>query len=88
MLKNAKWRLSKDLMKARLNAGDTVYEISPSNTISEWIVKSVSKSGLFFTYTLTKKDGDSFCTYDSSSLGKDIFKSADNAVREKKRREK
>ena len=75
-------------MKAKVNAGDTVYEISPNNTISEWIVKAVSKSGLSFTYTLTKNDGDSFCTYDSSSLGKDIFLNADDAVREKRKREK
>ncbi len=73
-------------MKRKPAPGDKIYELSPNNTMSEWIINSISKDGLSSIYTLAKENGDSFCTYSSASIGKDIFTAREDAVKARDKR--
>ena len=66
--------------------GEKVYELTPNNLVSEWIVEKVSKSRFGAVYRLSRESGDSFCTFTDSDLGRRIFINKDDAVKEMHRK--
>ncbi len=66
--------------------GSKIYELTSNNNISEWIVSDILTSGRTKSFKLSKEDCSSFCVYESSSLGRDIFMDYESAKKEKERR--
>lgn len=74
-------------MKTKLLEGEKVHVLSANNAISEWIVGSVIREGLLRTYyRLVSADGDSFCVYEESAVGRELFVNANDAAKERERR--
>ena len=68
-----------------LDVGSVVYLVS-DNTVSEWFVNEVVSAGHSCLYKLKKNDSSSFCMFDVSRMGKDLFSNRDDALKELERR--
>ena len=66
--------------------GSKIYELTSNNIISEWTVADIMASGRNKNFKLIKEDCSSFCVYEASSLGRDIFTDYETARKEKERR--
>ncbi len=65
-----------------LNRGDKVYIVDGG--VSSWDVDDVISAGHSALYKLKK--GDSFCMFEQSRIGKDVFTSKEDALKELERR--
>ena len=64
-----------------------VYDIDEvSVSVSSWKISEVTSAGHSCIYRLVKSDGNSFCVYESSRLGKDFFTEQEQAIKELERR--
>ena len=68
--------------KQCLNCGDKVYIVDGG--VSSWEVSEVISAGHSQLYKLKK--GESFCMYEQSRIGKDVFTSKGDALKELERR--
>ncbi len=61
------------------DVGDTVYIVN-QGSVSDWSVAELVRAGHSLLYKLKKED--SFCVYEQSRLGKDMFVSKEDALKE------
>lgn len=66
--------------RQNLNCGDTVFMVS-ARAVSEWVIDEIISAGHSHLLKL-KKGTDSFCLVEQSRIGKDIFLSKDEAIKE------
>ena len=76
-----------NLLQKKLIIGSKVYEVNSNNNIVEWIVTQAHEVSRWSTnYTLRTEDGNSFCTYNNSEIGRCVFIDEESAMKEREKR--